>query len=280
MSHNELLVPGARLFIETRGSDTAEPLVLLHGGPAAGARYLQPQCDALAQGDKSRRLVYYDQRGSERSPLDAGTEPGGVEVQIEDLEAVRSWLGVAQLTLAGYSWGGLLAMLYALAHPGRIRRLLLISPAPSYAAARVEYQRRFAAASQRPQVQALRRELLEPPPADPEKARHYRFALAVSGYFVDPRRALELTPFRIPQRVEQAIWQSLGSYDLRSRLPSLRGIPSLVIHGEDDIIPVETAAETAELIGAPLVRLADCGHVPYIEAAPAFFGAALEFLNS
>lgn len=280
MSIHELPVPGARLFIETRGSDAAEPLVLLHGGPAAGARYLQPYCDALAQGSPGRRLIYYDQRGSERSPLDADSAPAGYERQVEDLEAVRTWLGVSRLTLGGYSWGGLLALLYALAHPDRVERLLLISPAPTYAAARAEYQRRFVAAGQRPQVQALRRELLEPPPADPEQARQYRFALAVSGYFVDPRRALELTPFRIPQRVEQAIWQSLGGYDLRSQLSSLRHIPALVIHGEDDIIPVATAAETAELLGAQFVRLADCGHVPYVEAAPALFGAAREFLGS
>jgi proline iminopeptidase len=280
LSCADVRVAGAHLhldFVEPPGKSERPPLVMLHGGPGADSRYLRPQLDALAGLGAGRRLIYYDQRGAERSPLDDGVAPGGYAVHVEDLDAVRSFLGVRQLSLCGYSWGGLLAMLYATRYPERVARLLLISPAPARHAFRAELARNMAASPARPEVVALRQELLGTP-VDPATLRQRRFALAVAGYFVDPRRALELTPFRVLQRLEEAIWRSLGDYDLRPQLPQLRGIPALLVHGIQDVIPLASAEETAALLGARLVRLDGCGHVPYIEAAPALFAAVGEFL--
>lgn len=266
-----LQVDGAQLFTLEVG-DGPEVAVLLHGGPAASHDYLRPQLDALAR-PAQRRLFYYDQRGGGRSPLDAGVKPGGVDVHVADLEAIRRHLGREQLTLVGYSWGALLAMLYAVAHPERVERLLLISPAPAAGRERAAMKERMVAALQRPAVEALRRtlDLSEP------EGRRGRFALAVSGYFVDPRRALELTPFVVKQNAEEAIWASLGDYDLRPRLATLT-LPALVVHGVDDVIPIETARATATALRAGCVELTDCGHVPYVEAAAPFFAAANAFL--
>jgi proline iminopeptidase len=275
-------VPGAHLhldFVASPRPSDRPPLLLLHGGPGADSGYLRPQLDHLATLGAGRQLVYYDQRGAERSPLDEGTAPAGYAVHVEDVEAVRRYLGVEQLSLCGYSWGGLLAMLYATRYPERIARLVLIAPAPAHYAMRQELTARMAAAPSRPEIVALRNELQSQfAHADPATVRNWRFALAVAGYFVNPRRALELTPFRVQQRLETAIWRSLGEYDLRPELPKLRGVPVLVVHGIKDVIPIESAEDTAALLGARLVRLDACGHVPYIEAAPQFFAAVDQFL--
>jgi len=276
----ELRVSGAHLhldFVEPPGPSERPPLVLLHGGPGADSRYLRPQLDRLAALGRGRRLVYYDQRGAERSPLDEGIAAGGYPVHVEDLDAVRSFVGVAKLSLCGYSWGGLLALLYATRFPERVARLVLISPAPARHAFRAQLAQNMAASPARPEVVALRQELLVDP-VDAATLRQRRFALAVAGYFVDPRRALELTPFRVQQRLEEAIWRSLGDYDLRPQLPKLRGVPALIVHGIQDVIPIASAEETAALMGARLVRLEGCGHVPYIEAAEPLFTAIDEFL--
>jgi pimeloyl-ACP methyl ester carboxylesterase len=136
-------------------------------------------------------------------------------------------------------------------------------------------------AAERPEVAALRDspEVAELS-RDPQQRRRARFAMAVAGYFVDPRRALELTPFIVQQRAEQAVWASLGDYDLRPRLPSLRGLPSLVAHGNQDPIPIATARETAALLDATMVALDGCGHVPYIEAPEPLFAALASFLRA
>ena len=62
-----------------------------------------------------------------------------------------------RLTLAGYSWGGLLALLYALAHPGRVGRLALVSPAPTWRAARERFEAAFARRNLDPAFQEERR---------------------------------------------------------------------------------------------------------------------------
>src|SRR2546422_2930863 len=69
---------------------------------------------------------------------------------VVDLEALRGHWGLDRLTVIGYSWGGLLALLYALEHPDRIARLALVSSAPVTAAWRDEFERRFAARMAQP----------------------------------------------------------------------------------------------------------------------------------
>lgn len=283
---SSLPVPGASLHLVEVGAATGRPLVLLHGGPGASHDYLRPQLDRLASpAGAARRLVYYDQRGSGRSPLVAGTVPGTAGDHVADLERVRLHLEPTlpdgHIDLLGYSWGGLLALLYGLEHPERVGRLALLSPAPSHADARGEFQRNLRLAERRPEVAALRESLRldELQARDPQAARRARFALAVTGYFVDPRNALSLTPFRVIQKAEQAVWVSLDGFDLRPLLPSLRGLPSLVVHGREDPLPVATAVETARAIGARLSLLDRCGHVPYVEAPEALFAALEPFLR-
>ena len=275
-SARETLVPirGVELFVRRIGEGT--PAVILHGGPGAHHDYLLPGFDALADG---RELVYYDQRGGGRSPV-ARDVPVGWREQVADLEALRGHWGLGRLTLVGYSWGGLLALLYALEHPGRVGRLALVSPAPTWRAARERFEAAFARRNLDPAFQEERRLLRESGLRERDPAAFQRriFELSVAPYFFDPSRARELTPFRITGRTQQEVWQSLGDYDLRPRLPGLRGVPALVVHGEEDPIPIEAARVTAELVGAGFHSVPRCGHVPYVEAFEEFQGVVGGFL--
>ena len=262
---SERVVGGISLFERRIGA--GPPVVVLHGGPGAQHDYLLPGFDALAQG---RTLIYYDQRGGGRSPVPRSV-PVGWREHVDDLEALRELWGLSRLSLAGYSWGGLLALLYAVEHPDRIERMALVSPAPAWREGREEFERRFAERSNTPELQAERRRLRESGLRDRDPAAHQRrlFELAVAGYFHDPRRVGELTPFRITDRTQKEVWASLGDYDLRPQLRRLQ-VPAIVVHGEDDPIPVETARVTADCLRAPLRVLPRCGHVPYVEALEDF----------
>jgi proline iminopeptidase len=267
-------VPGADLFARRVGA--GPPVVVLHGGPGADHEYLRPGFDALAEG---RELVYYDQRGGGRSPVPRDVPVGWIE-QVADLEALRRHWGLEQLTIAGYSWGGLLALLYALEHPGRVGRLALVSPAPTWRAAREGFEAAFARRNLDPAVQEERRRLRESGlrERDPAAFQQRIFELSVAPYFFDPSRARELTPFRVVGRTQQEVWRSLGDYDLRPRLPALAGIPALLLHGEDDPIPIEAARTAAELLGAEFHPVPRCGHVPYVEAFEIFRSVVGGFL--
>ncbi|MBA3520989.1 MAG: alpha/beta fold hydrolase [Gemmatimonadales bacterium] len=265
---------GVDLFVRRIGAGS--PVVVLHGGPGAHHDYLRPGFDALARG---RELIYYDQRGGGRSPVPRES-PVGWREQVADLEALRESWGLEQLSIAGYSWGGLLALLYALEHRQRVGRLTLVSPAPAWREAREEFERAFSQRNLDPALQEARRELRESGlrERDPAAYQQRMFELSVAPYFYNPSRARELTPFRITGRTQQEVWASLGDYDLRPRLPSLRGIPALVVHGEDDPIPLEAPRTTAQLIGAALHSIARCGHVPYVEAREEFVRVVDEHL--
>lgn len=270
-------VDGVGLY--TRRAGEGPPVVVLHGGPGAQHDYLLPQYDGLA---RSRALIYYDQRGGGRSPVGRDT-PVGWREHVADLDGLRTHWGLDRLTLLGYSWGGLLAVLYALEHPGRIGALALVAAAPLTAVWRREFERRLSARMAEPWIAQARAELTASDLArrDPEKYRRMAFALSVAGYFHDPSRAVELTPFRITARTQQAVWESLGEYDLRERLRATfpRGAAprTLVVHGIYDPMPIEAARETAALFNAGVIELAT-GHAPHVEATEDFVRAVDGFL--
>jgi proline iminopeptidase len=268
---------GIRLY--TRRVGDGPPVVVLHGGPGAHHDYLLPQYDRLARG---RALLYYDQRGGGRSPVPREV-PVGWREHVADLEALRGHWGLERLALLGYSWGALLAVLYALEHADRVARLALVSAAPVTAAWRDEFERRFAARMAQPWIARTRAELaaLGLARTDPEKYRRLAFALSVAGYFHNPGLAREMTPFRVTERTRRAVWDSLGDYDLRERIhqtfPNGTAPRSLLLHGVYDPMPLEAARETAALLSTGVVELAT-GHAPHVEATEAFVRALDGFL--
>jgi proline iminopeptidase len=264
------------------GDAAAPPLLLLHGGPAASHEYLLPQMLALAE---EHRLVTYDQRGGGRSRYDDDRAVIGWRDQVEDVARVAAELRVSPLTIVGYSWGGLLAMLYATeAVAGRVQppptRLALIDPAPITRPARLVFEQELARRQAAPEVAALRAELQASGlrERDPDAFRQRAFEISVAGYFADPARARDLTPFRVTGRVQQSVWQSLGDYDLREALRSVH-VPALVVHGRQDPIPLASSEEAARALGTTCVVIDGSGHVPYVEQSAQLFPLLRAFLR-
>src|SRR5207249_4945549 len=148
----------------------------------------------------------------------------------------------------------------------------LVSPAPARAAWRAEFERRFAARMADPKIARARVDLAASglSRTDPEKYRRLAFALAVAPYFRDPNLAKQMTPFRVTARTQDAVWASLGDYDLRPRLAETGArspVPrSLVVHGIYDPMPLDGALELAT------------GHAPHVEATQDFVRALDRFL--
>jgi proline iminopeptidase len=270
-------VNGVSLY--TRSVGSGPDVVVLHGGPGAHHDYLLPQFDALAEG---RRLWYYDQRGGGRSPV-ARAVPVGWRDHVDDLDALITHWDLEPATILGYSWGGLLALLYAATNPERVRRLALVSPAPLTAEHRAEFQERFARRMADPAVVEERRALQASDLRSRDENAYKRraFELSVAGYFKDPERARDLTPFRVTGRTQQEVWESVGSSDLRAELDELAElcIPALVVHGRHDPIPFDTAEQVAHwLCDARIEVFEDSGHVPHVEEFETFVRVLDAFL--
>jgi proline iminopeptidase len=244
---------------------------------------------------RDHELVFYDQRGGGRSRTDDPT-PITWETHVDDLAAVTRELGLSPLEIVGYSWGGLLALLYAIRAAGASEQqaaassqspvpspqsLILIDPAPATKTYRSQFEAEFSRRQQGEIIQRLRSELAESGlrERDPEGYRQRAFELSVAGYFADPSRAHDLTPFRVIGRVQQSVWTSLGDFDLSASLNGI-DVPTLIVHGRQDPIPLASSEAIAGAMRARLVVLENCGHVPYVEQPQSLFDAVRDFLST
>lgn len=269
------------LYWARYGRQGAPRLVVLHGGPGADHLYLLPQM--LRLGNKYD-LVFYDQRGGGRSRSEPAV-PVTWQAHVEDLGRIADEHRLEPLSIVGYSWGAMLALLYTIEqrkNPHLIppARLALMNPAPLTREYRRQFDAEFARRQASPPIQRLREELNASGlrERDPAAYKQRAFELSVAGYFADPHKATDLTPFRVIGRVQQSVWESLGDFNL---IPDLEGIkiPSIIIHGRDDPIPLASSSEAANALGTALVVLDDCGHVPYVEQPDRLFAALEPFLD-
>lgn len=268
-------VDGARLYCRAVGE--GPPIVVLHGGPDFDHTYLLPELDRLAD---AVRLVYYDQRGRGRSAGNVRPHEVGIESEVADLDGLRRHLGLESVAVLGHSWGGVLAMEYATRHPDRVSRLILLNTAPASADDALSFREHLLRA--RPAGDVKRMQAIASSPSyragDLEKETayyriHYRIALrrpeqveeVVARLRVHFTEEGVLTARAIEDRLYDDTWGSEG-YDLIPKLQAL-DIPTLVLHGEGDFVPVELAAHIADAM--PSGRLAivpECGHFAYLEA--------------
>jgi proline iminopeptidase len=273
------------LYWAAYGARGAPKVVVLHGGPGADHGYLLPQMLRLAE---RFDVLFYDQRGGGRSRTGA-QDIVTWRTQVTDLGAVIREFGLALPAIVGYSWGGLLAMLYAaetltdpaLRPPGR---LALIDPAAVTREYRAAFEIAFKRRSDTDAVRSARAELAASAlrESEPDAYRQRAFELSVAGYFADPAEARDLTPFRVVGRIQRSVWESLDDYDLLPALARTRarlGMPALVVHGREDPIPLASSMAAATALGAELVVIEGCGHVPYVERPEPLFAALDRFLT-
>src|SRR5690242_7316201 len=124
-----------RVWVKRTGNNPRLRVLLLHGGPGATHEYLEA-CDSFLPG-AGIEYYYYDQLGSGRS--DQPDEPSLWQTErfVDEVEQVRQALGLdaSNFVLFGHSWGGVLAIEYALAHQQHLRGLVIsnmMASVPAY----------------------------------------------------------------------------------------------------------------------------------------------------
>lgn len=110
-----------KLYIEETGNPDGIPVIVLHEGPGAGSdpytrRFFDPQL---------YRIVLFDQRGCGRSTPHLEIKDNNTNLLLDDIDAIREFLGISEFALFGGGWGSLLALLYAQKYPQQIKALLL-----------------------------------------------------------------------------------------------------------------------------------------------------------
>jgi proline iminopeptidase len=272
----EGLVPLGDAELYYREVGQGQPIIVAHGGPDFDHSYLLPDLDSLSD---SYRLIYYDQRGRGRSARNVLPEDVTIESEVEDLERLREYLGLESIALLGHSWGGLLALEYAVRYTQRVSHLILMNTAPAshegYMLMREELTRRRAPGdADEMRVLSISEPYKE---GDPDTVAdyyriHFRPAVRQPEQLERVVGSLRssftkegiLKARAIEDRLRDETWLS-SSYDLLLRLIEL-GMPALVIHGDYDFIPLGCVSPiVGALPGARLILLSECGHFSYME---------------
>jgi proline iminopeptidase len=262
------------------GPEDAPRILVLHGGPGAHHDYLLPQFLRLAE---RYRLVFYDQRGGGRS-RETGASEVTAQQNVQDVALIVRERHLEPLTIIGYSWGALLALLYSIeAHRHRNlpapTRLVLVDPAPLSRPYREAFEDEFARRQRSEAIRELREDLADSGlrESDPGAWRQRQFEIGVAPYFAQPAAANRLTQFRVTAKVQQSVWHSLGDFDVIADLPSVH-VPAFFVHGRHDPIPIDSTERAASAMRARLLVLEASGHVPYVEQPDALFGAIEQYL--
>lgn len=272
------------LYYEKFGIQSEHPIIVLHGGPGLDGSYLLPQMIQLAN---CGEVIFYDQRGSGKSlgfALDKQTI--NMDNFVKDLELIRNHFGSKKIILVGHSWGGLLAMRYATLHQENIAALILVSSAPSTSGGFKlfidEYSKRIQTIKSAVDKIETSDKFKQ---GDPTIVAEY-FRLIFSKYFY---RKYDLNKLTLNFTKESALSGRtvgeiigetyLNNFDLTKDLNGLE-MPVLIVHGRNDIVPLETANQTKIAIpGAQIVVLDECDHFPYIEKPNEFFKVMNEFIT-
>jgi proline iminopeptidase len=282
-----LRTPDLRLAWYAAGSGPT--VIFLNGGPGDSHRYLRPAAAPLAG---HFRCVLYDQRGCGRSLLD---NPDArllhVDRFLDDLEALRLHLGLERLALVGHSWGATLALVYAVAHPGRVERLALVGMGPISdeldAVAAANLLKPLSAAERvergglRTQVQAA---VAAGDEAGARTLRAREAPLRFRAWFATPEalhRFLTAYLAETPpnRQVNELVWASYRQ--VRGGLPYERiTAPLLVLYGYQDFEPITQAYVLRERMPQARLRFLNaCGHVPWLEQPEPFYAALRAFLS-
>jgi pimeloyl-ACP methyl ester carboxylesterase len=244
------------------------PLLCLHGGPGSSHDGLEPLRRLARQG---RRVVFYDQLGGGDSDRPADPSLWTVDTFLDQLRTVRDALGLERLVLFGSSWGGMLALEYALTRPDGLVALVLNSTPPS-APRWAEETRRLAAElppgldGKEADKEFWRRHVcrLEPEPAPLQRARR-KFGKQVYEAMWGPN--------------EFTVTGTLKDWDVSARLGEIE-VPTLITSGRhDECTPAVVEILHRGIVGSEWVVFEESAHMPHHEETERYLDVVGSFLD-
>lgn len=256
MTRQTVQADGARLSLRVDG-DAGKPWLLLSNSLAADLTMWDDQIPLLA---RTHRVVRYDTRGHGRSDAPAG--PYDFGMLVADMVAVLDHVGARRADVIGLSLGGMTALGLALAHPGRVRRLVVCD-------ARADAPEPFRA-SWDDRIAALRASGME----GLTDGTLSRWFTPRAPHAVRDRAAAMIR--RTPPDGYAGCARAIQGLDYLKDLPRLTAPVLYIVGAEDQGAPAHVMQAMADATpGGSLIVLPGLAHVPNMEA-PAAFAQALE----
>jgi len=278
---------GHDTYYDVTGTGTA--VLVMHGGGLDSAS-LQPWLAPLAS---QVQLIYYDQYGLGRSERPGDYSAISNDTWVEQAEALRVFLGLDKIVVFGHSYGGYIALEYALKYPDRVSGLILLSTAAvlDYAD---QVWAQASARSDGEQFEAVMALFHHPdavaasgpvkaPETDDDLAGLWQSVLPVYTSALTPQDGdalLEHTAFSAKGHNHQ-VDSLLPGYDVSTRLGEIV-VPALVMTGAKDFITTPAAARRIQdgIQDGDLVIFGRSGHFPYAEESDLFLGTVRNWLTT
>jgi len=262
------------------------PLLCLHGGPGAPHDYLEPLAAIAATG---RRVVFYDQLGCGNSDHPHDPSLWTVRLFVEEVDVIRRALGLELVHLLGQSWGGMLAMEYALTQPEGLGSLILadtLADAQQWATEANRLRSELPADVQQTLLKHEEAGTTDDPAYEEATLVFYRRHLCRLDPWPD---CLNRTQQKLKQNLEVylTMWGpsefhitgSLKDWSVVDRLGEIR-VPTLLLSGRyDEATPnmVETICRGIQ--GSEWVIFENSSHMPHLEEQERYVQVLTDFLN-
>jgi proline iminopeptidase len=254
-------IQGHEIFSTTQGH--GRPMLLMHGGPGLDHTYLRPWLDPL--GDHAQ-LTYYDQLGNGRSTRPESYEGSSLDTLADEADALRASLGYERIILFGHSFGGSLALEYALRYGKHLDGLIVCDTVPV-----LDYQVNPQNHGTPEQVQAAVSGMSDPAALAEDHVWRQAWMKVLPLYFhtYDPQIGVAMD--EAMQYSGKAFihgnTRCLPTFNVLHKLEKIE-VPTLVMAGRYDwITPPTPGAERihAALPDSKLVIFEQSGHFPFIE---------------
>jgi proline iminopeptidase len=267
----------ATIYYEVLGSGSATPLIIVNGGPGFDHTYehVSSAWDVLA---KKRRVIFYDQRGTGRSPA-AKDQTYTLADQINDLEDLRAHLGADRIDLLGHSWGGYLVMAYAAEHSEHISHLTIVdSAAPKFKDTVFLFDNVFPEGTERQAGLSFKEEMGDKGAQDADLREYF------SMLFYSPKNrdkfVATVGPSVYKKDINEAVAKDIERFDLNPEIRKFK-FPTLVITGRYDMNVAPSVAYKIHLAipGSQFAVFEKSGHLPFFEEPDKFVQVMEEFLT-
>lgn len=276
-----------RIVLPTENSSKGDspkkiPLLVLHGGPGSAHDYLESLDDIALMG---RTVIYYDQLGCGKSVVPSNPEMWNVNLWQQEIDVVRQALKLDEVHILGQSWGGMLAMQYAITLPEGIKSMVVSSSPASMKLWQQEAKRLIRLLSPKDQ------EAIE----KAEKSNQYdtpEFQAAMAEY--DRRHVCSILPK--PEFVQRSNEQTgevyavmegpsefsvtgkLRDWDITEDLHKIK-IPTLLTSGTDDEATPYIMKQILDQIPDCRWELLQGTHLVHVEQREAFNQIVNQFLE-
>jgi len=269
------------------GEETGKhPILCLHGGPGASHDYLTPLSELSKQG---RRVVFYDQLGSGRSDHLDKPDMWTIELYVKEVDVLREALDLQKVHIYGQSWGGQLALEYAITNPVGLQSLVLADSLADMQQWISEADRLRSELPQETQEIMARHEA-QGTTRDPEyegaSMEFYRRHICRLKDWPEPlNRSFEMLE-KYPQ-VYETMWGpnefsvtgTLRNWSFIERLKDIE-VPTLILSGKyDESTPLINETMNRGIKGSEWVLFENSAHMPHLEETERLLIVVNDFID-